>query len=146
MTKPVPIPFAWLACVMVALGLAGCGSGVRTVRAWGDVRWRGRPVEDGVIVFFPIEGTAGPSTGGVIVDGRYDVPAAKGPRAGGVYRVEITAAGEERTYSPDVGPSGADAQVTVSTPLIPANFNTATTLRTEVAEGPDGHKQDFLLE
>ena len=40
--------------------------------------------------------------------GRYDVPAAKGRRAGGVYCVEITAAGEERTYSPAVGPGGRE--------------------------------------
>ena len=97
-----------------------------------------------VIVFFPIEGTAGPSTGGEIVAGRYDVPAAKGPRAGGTYRVEITASGTVRLYSPDVG--AAAPAVPVREQIIPRRFNIETSLRADVRDDPDGHRQDFLLE
>jgi hypothetical protein len=133
-----------LACAILAVGMSGCGSGVKTVRAWGDVTWQRVPVKDGVIVFFPIEGTAGPSTGGEIVAGRYDVPAAKGPRAGGAYRVEITAYGPVRLYSPDVGATAP--AVPVREQIIPRRFNIETSLRSDVRDDPDGHRQDFLLE
>ena len=90
------------------------------------------------------EGTAGPSTGGEIVAGRYDVPAAKGPRAGGTYRVEIAASGTVRLYSPDVG--AAAPAVPVREQIIPRRFNIETSLRADVRDDPDGHRQDFLLE
>ena len=134
-----------LGCVILAVAAAGCGSKPKTVQAWGEVRWQGTPVEEGVIVFFPIDGTAGPSTGGTIAAGRYDVPRAKGPRAGGTYRVEITAAGKERLYDPSATPTASSTPIPVRDQLLPPRFNTASTLRAEIAPGPDIHHQDFLL-
>lgn len=131
------LAFAIMVCCMV-----GCGSRVKTVRAWGEVRWRDKPVEEGVIVFFPIDGTAGPSTGGGIKEGRYDVSQAKGPRAGGTYRVEITAVGPERRYSPS---PGSPETVPVRDQQLPPRFNTASTLRAVIAPDPDSHQQAFLL-
>ena len=57
----------------------------------------------------PKTDTEVPSTGGVIQDGQYDITKAGGPYAGGTYRVEFTAFGAEKTYSPHV--SGAGPQV-----------------------------------
>lgn len=135
-----------LVCAILAVAAAGCGSKPKTVQAWGEVRWQGKPIEEGVIVFFPIEGTAGPSTGGGIKAGRYDVPEAKGPRAGGTYRVEITAAGKERLYDPSATPKASSTAVTVRDQLLPPRFNTASTLRAEIAPGSDSHHQDFTLQ
>lgn len=135
-----------LVCVILAVAAAGCGSRPKTVRAWGDGRWQGKPVEDGVVVFFPIEGTAGPSTGGGIKAGRYDVPAAQGLRVGGTYRVEITAAGAERLYDPSATPTASSTPVPVRNQILPPRFNTASTLRAEIATDADSHRQDFLLQ
>ena len=135
-----------LVCAILAVAAAGCGSKPKTVQAWGEVRWQGKPIEEGVIVFFPIEGTAGPSTGGGIKAGRYDVPEAKGPRAGGTYRVEITAAGKERLYDPSATPKASSTAVTVRDQLLPPRFNTASTLRAEIAPDSDSHHQDFTLQ
>lgn len=146
MPDPLPMQLIRLACMIVFLGVAGCGSQVKTVRAWGEVRWQGKPVEDGVIVFFPVDGTAGPSTGGSIAAGRYDVPQAKGPRADGTYRVEITASGKERLYNPNASPTASFTAVPVREQLLPPRFNTASTLRAEIAPKADGHRQDFLLQ
>ena len=70
--------------------LSGCGSGAR-VRLAGDVVFEGQPLTHGTIVFTPVDPSAGPSTGGDIVDGRYDVPGEMGATPGVMYRVEITA-------------------------------------------------------
>ena len=139
-------PLLRLFCVILAVAAAGCGSRPKTVRAWGEVRWQGTPVEEGVIVLFPIDGTAGPSTGGSIAAGRYDVPRAKGPRAGGIYRVEITANGKERLYNPNASPTASDTPIPVRDQILPPRFNTASTLRAEIAPNADSHRQDFLLQ
>lgn len=146
MRERLPALLLRLVCVVLAVAAAGCGSRHDTVRAWGDVRWQGKPVEEGVIVFFPIEGTAGPSTGGSIVAGRYDVPAVNGLCTGGTYRVEITAAGTERLYDPSAAPTASSIPVTVREQVLPLKFNTASTLRAEIASAPDGHHQDFILQ
>ena len=58
MGKPPPALFLRVLCIDLAVTAAGCGSRNKTVRAWGEIRWQGKPVDEGVIVFFPIEGTA----------------------------------------------------------------------------------------
>lgn len=146
MRNPTAMRLVRLACAIVFLGAAGCGPQVKTVRAWGEVRWQGKPVEDGVIVFFPVDGTAGPSTGGAIAAGRYDVPQAKGPRADGIYRVEITATGKERLYNPSASPTASDIAIPVRAQLLPPKYNVASTLRATITAGHDGHRQDFTLE
>lgn len=129
----------------LAVTAAGCGSRDKTVRAWGEVHWQGTAVEEGVIVFFPIEGTTGPSTGGSIAAGRYDVPAARGLRAGGTYRVQITAAGEEKLYDPSPTPTASSTPVPVREQVLPPTFNTASILRARIGPDADGHRQDFVL-
>ena len=129
-------------CLLVPA--AGCGRSSPARRVWGTVTYQGRPVEEGQIVFFPIEGTTGPSTGAAIEQGRYDVPARTGPYAGGVYRVEITALGPERTYSPNV--SGEPPLITVRDPLIPPAFNRDSTLRVTIADRTGDNQHDFDLE
>lgn len=146
MRKPPPGLLLRLVCLALAVTAAGCGSRNKTVRAWGEVHWQGKPVDEGVIVFFPIEGTAGPSTGGSIAAGRYDVPAAKGLRAGGTYRVQITAAGKEKFYDPNATPTVSSTLIPVREQVLPEKFNTASTLRATVAPDAGVHRQDFMLQ
>src|SRR5262245_4902308 len=54
----------------VALALSGCGSGKIPVR--GSVLFAGKPVEEGMIMFEPVDGK-GPTTGGSIADGNYEL-------------------------------------------------------------------------
>jgi hypothetical protein len=50
--------------------LAGCGpSRPRTVPVSGRVTWQGRPVVDGIVVFYPATGR--PATGIIAADGTY---------------------------------------------------------------------------
>src|SRR5438128_12273263 len=60
-----------LVCAVVLLA-TGCGDG--RVRINGTVVFEGKPVEQGVISFEPTDGV-GPTTGGSITDGKYDLTA-----------------------------------------------------------------------
>jgi len=132
----------WPCCLLLLLA-AGCGSRTPSVRVWGTVSYQGQPVKEGQIVLFPIEGTAGPSTGAAITKGQYDIPACSGPYVGGVYRVEITAFGAEKTYSPNV--SGVGPIVSVREQLIPPRYNQQSTLRVTISADPAQHQHNFDL-
>jgi hypothetical protein len=71
--------------------LAGCGSskysGEQRYPLTGEVTFDGQPVDLGSITFIPAEGKGRPS-GGVIENGKYEVPEEKGANAG-KHRVEI---------------------------------------------------------
>lgn len=123
--------------------LAGCGSHSPGMRVWGTVTYQGQPVQEGQIILVPIEGTPGPSTGGPVVNGRYEIPSSLGPYARGVYRVEITAMGEEKTYSPNA--SGEGPFYTVRQQLLPACYNRQSPLRITISPDPEKNQHDFLL-
>src|SRR5437762_3528952 len=81
---------AWrVAGFLVVLCATGCGQD--KMRVWGEVTFEDKPIETGTIEFLPRDGTPGPSTGGVIKEGKYDVPAKVGPLTGKSYLVSITA-------------------------------------------------------
>jgi len=101
-------------------------------------------VREGQIVFFPVEDTQGPSTGAEIREGRYEIPQSAGPYAGGVYRVEITAAGPARTYTPNA--SGTGMIVEVRDQYIPAAYNHESKLRVEISSEAEENQRDFHLE
>lgn len=129
---------------MLLLALAGCrDNGPQRMSVWGEVTYEGSPVHDGVIVFVPVDGTAGPSTGAGIADGKYRVEKSSGPYAGGTYRVEITASGAERSYSPNA--SGQGTPCTVREQMIPETFNTKSNLRIAVSPTAGKNQQDFRL-
>jgi len=114
------------------------------MRVWGTVSYEGAPVQEGQIVFFPIEDTRGPSTGAEIREGRYEIPRSDGPRAGGVYRVEITAAGPARSYAPNA--SGAGMVAEVKGQLLPPAYNQQSKLRAEISPDADENQHDFHLQ
>ena len=77
-------------CLALCAVLAGCSgskySGDKRYPLTGEVTFEGQPVDLGSISFIP-EGK-GHASGGVIKDGKYEVPEEKGATAG-TYRVEI---------------------------------------------------------
>ena len=141
--QPTAMRLGRLLLVCVCAAVAGCGGKAPSVRVWGTVSYQGRPVNEGQIIFFPTDDTKSPSTGGVIEDGHYDIPKDDGPYAGGAYRVEITALGAEKTYSPNV--SGVGPMVSVREQLIPPRYNQQSTLRVTISADPAQHQHDFDL-
>jgi hypothetical protein len=125
-----------LLSVSLAIALClGCGKGDGLTRSSveGKVSLDGAPVEKGSIAFSPIGGTKGPSVGGSIENGRYSLPAAKGPVAG-KYRVELHAPKSTgKKIQAPMSPKGT--MVDEVTDAMPAQFNSKSTLEKEVKAG-----------
>ena len=132
---------AALAVAMVATW--GCGSRVRRVHVFGDVSLDGKPVQDGSISLAPIEGTNGPTTGGAIRHGHYDVPVAGGPLAGGSYQVQIDARGPGRSGPNPANPKGPPLLFYDN--IAPARYNTQSVLKITLGADADEKRQDYDL-
>ena len=99
----------------------------------GEVKLDGTPVERGSIAFTPMEGTSGTATGGQIENGRYYLPRAKGPSIGW-NRVEIRVPRKTGRKIPK-GFGATGEMVEEETEAVATRFNSASTLKTEVAPG-----------
>jgi hypothetical protein len=68
-----------LASLFATLTAGGCSRpGPPRAAVAGKVLVDNQPLVEGSISFFPTEGTAGPSAGGIIHDGQYQIPRAQG--------------------------------------------------------------------
>lgn len=130
---------------IVALALVGCGGsedGLDRQAISGLVKLDGQPLKNGLIQFFSTagDGAATPQVGGPIADGAYEVPAEGGPVPGS-YKVVISSDSGKAANLTDGMPGGAG---TPSKELIPAKYNTQTTLTAEV-KSPQSSSIDFEL-
>ncbi len=107
----------------------------------GRVTLDGKPLDQGTIQFCPKVAQGGIFAGGLVVDGTYEIPLAKGLPPG-AYTVRISAA-IPGTFAPVQGPPGPS----MSRPLmerIPPKYNSNSELTAEVkSEG--GNVFDFTL-
>jgi hypothetical protein len=117
-----------------ALVSPGCGNKAGNQgEVNGRVTLDSQPIEQGSILFTPIDGTRGTVTGGSITHGRYELAGRAGP-ALGWNRVEIHAmrnAGQmvQKPFAPlgEMVESQEDA--------IPPSYNSASTLKIEITPG-----------
>ena len=121
----------------------GCSGQSGRCAVSGRVTFDRTPVEEGVIVFAPAEGSQGPSAGGEIRGGSYVIAESGGPLAGGRYRVEITGYRKTGRRLPEVpgGPPAYDEKRN----FIPPAFNLDSTLTAEIAPGERAATLDFDL-
>jgi len=75
---------------MTLLAVAGCGQNCQRVSVDGNVTLDGKPLAEGAINFIPQLGTAGPTAGAAITEGRFSIERDRGTFTG-MFRVEITA-------------------------------------------------------
>src|SRR5687767_12176544 len=107
---------------------SGCGSDLPTRAVSGTVTLDGIPVERGRVDLFPVDGTRGGESGADIEQGEYYVPAERGPRTGGVYRVEITSMVKSgRTFPNPINPQGKPGEFYANN--IPAIYNSSSKLK-----------------
>lgn len=78
----------WIAALASVSACHG-SNGLARVEVRGNVTYQGAPVEHGMITFRPAHGSKGPAAGTAIVNGKFFLPAEKGPTAGS-HEVEIT--------------------------------------------------------
>ena len=120
---------------VVLLCAMGCNSSQRDVVVTGNVTYQGKPVETGEIVFADATGSA-PSAHSQIVAGKYELRTLPGKK-----QVRITATRETGKMLE----GGMGAQVPERVDLIPAQYNTSTTLSANVEPGANP-PLDFKLE
>jgi hypothetical protein len=134
--------------LVLAVGLvAGCAGGDELPResVWGTVTLDNQPLATGVIQFSPADKAAGAalnSAGGQITDGKFSISREQG-LVPGKYSVAINAASKtERTKPAQVG---AGKMSDLAKELIPAEYNSATTLTADVKKG-GGNDFTFTLD
>ncbi len=130
---------AGLVGVMVFL-VTGCGDG--RVRVRGTVLYDGKPVEEGTIAFEPADGQ-GPSTGGPIADGKYDLTG-NARSTTGEKIVRIVASCKTGRKIPIPPPAHPGTAIDERIQCIPSQYNDKSTLRVPVTAGRD-NTHDFDL-
>jgi hypothetical protein len=119
MRKPWTI---FLSILPVAVLLAGCFPGADPgVAVSGRVTYQGKPVDDAMLFFRVDFDKSGRGASAYISDGRYSIPAERGPYPG-PFNVEIVRIGRET-------PAGNQEGVKAGTPSIPEKYNKQTELR-----------------
>jgi hypothetical protein len=129
-----------IAATLCSAFCLGC-TGQKTTAVWGAVTIDGAPVEQGEISFTPLEGTSGPTTGGAITAGAYNVPADKGPLVGGTYRVQIN--GYQKTGRKIELTPGAFVDAFDN--VVPARYNSMSTLQVTISSTTADNHFDFAL-
>ena len=109
----------------------GCGGTDPNRSAIGGyVTLDGKPVEQGSIVFMPVDGTTGAAAGGPIEGGRYQI-AAKDGAAVGWNRVEVRAVRKTGRMIPK-GLGGTGKMIEEQVEGAAARFNAKSTLKINV--------------
>jgi hypothetical protein len=105
----------------------------------GTITFEGKPLAKGMIQFIPAAGRGETQAGAPIENGSYSIPQPEGP-VPGRYTVVITAS--EAGAAAPAGPPGRE--VPSPKELIPAKYNTRSTLTAEVKKG-EKNRRDFDL-
>ncbi len=120
----------------------------------GTVTYEGKPLANGTIQFQPASQAEGMAAGGMIVNGRFEVPRKEGP-VPGKYKVQIDSIDETVTVPAPESPASPDGDVMpgelkipprkmMKKRLIPPRYNSQTGLSAEVkAGGPNVYPFDL---
>lgn len=128
-----------LALVMAMIfWLQGCGSaGPERFAVKGTVTLDGEPVSEGSISFIPSGPEGGPTTGSLIENGKFSIPAEKGAVLGD-HKVEIRAPKQTGNQIPVTPPAvSPDGMVDEVVESIPEKYNSKTTLIHTIERGPN---------
>lgn len=136
-----PSRLLWMLTAATLL-LTGCGHpGPERTSAEGQVTFDGKPLESGSIIFIPMDQTAGPSAGGSIENGKYQILAPQGPIVGS-HQVQIRAFRKSGRMTP-AGPQPGAAPSPEMEMFIPEKYNSKSTL--EVVFDSGMNQNDFEL-
>ena len=135
--------------IFLLQSLAGCGeNGLKKVIVSGEVTYQGEPVENGDVLFYPMEGTSGPVSGASIKDGRY-VAEGKGGVPVGKHRIKVRAF---RAGKPKVNLSAEEAELeefdgggTTHEQYLPEKFNNNSELEVVIESGSRRAVHDIHL-
>ena len=120
---------------IVCATLSGCSDPLNRREITGEVKLKGRPVEDGITNFAPLDGQS-TGDGAQIVKGMYRIPRDKG-LSPGKYKVRIYA-GDGRSGAGNASPDSPYAGQAPGKERIPASYNEKSDIVREVTnDGPN---------
>jgi len=122
---------ALLIGLLVPLGCSS-GDGLERAQVRGEVQVDGQPLEEGSINFFPAGDAEGPSAGGVIAQGKYDISQESGPVVG-KNRVEIRGVKKTGRMVPNHMAPGTMREELVE--ALPPDVNVKSKMVRDVAKG-----------
>jgi len=126
-----------LAVLLFALSLTslpGCSAykGPERAAVKGTVSIAGEPLKNGSISFTPTDGNTGPTAGGTITNGSFDIPKDRGPVVG---MNIISINGSEKTGRKVPAPFGPDKMVDEYVEIVPPRYNTQSELKKDIQSG-----------
>jgi len=125
---------ARLNLALVFLGCLGCSSGLHRAAVSGKILVDKQPLERGMINFFPVEGTPGPSAGAEIKNGEYHIPRKAGVVVG-KNRVEIKGFRKTGRKMPDPMAFGTKTMADEIVQIVPPEYSSQSTLTRDIKEG-----------
>lgn len=126
------------------VAMLGCGPASSRVEVLGDVTFEGKPLDEGTIVFVPLDSTPGPSAGASILQGKYQVPQTGGLLRNARYRVEITALAKTGRMIPSAMREGTP-RYELAENFIPEQYNLRSNLTVATIDNPGPQRFDFDL-
>ncbi|WP_164100764.1 hypothetical protein [Candidatus Laterigemmans baculatus] len=134
-----------MALALAAILSTGCGGDTSgRLPLAGQVTLDGQPLDRGTIEFHPEAGAAG-MTGGVITDGRFEIPAEQGVMPG-TYTVRVySAATDGTTEAAPAAPGPEAAQEQLAAERIPSRYNVDSELETTISDA-NSEQLEFALE
>ncbi len=127
---------AWAAALLAP----GCSDG--RVRVHGTVVFEGKPLEEGFVSFEPVDGV-GPTTGGAIAGGAYDLT---GEARATVGEKIVRIVGSRRTGRKIAAASPPGALADEWVQCLPKQYNDESTLRVTITPGGDNtHNFDLPI-
>ncbi len=126
----------WLPYVCLFMGgILGCADGKpKLYGVSGEIKWQGKPLDQGVITFLPADSTLPSGGGAMIQEGQYSIPAKQGLLPGR-YKVMV-ASSDPKNRTPD--PDSPPGYLPVAKDRILPKYNVQTILGAEVTtDGPN---------
>jgi len=126
-------------CAWLSAAVTGCGSDRESPNpprsgVTGRVTLDNQPAPAGTIVFIPLVPGQLQSQGIIQEDGTFVIEAENGPSPG-EYKVEILCAKKTGRRIQSMSSSDGTGMIDERVPVIPARYNTATTLRQTIKSG-----------
>jgi hypothetical protein len=131
-------PALFLGAITLAF-CSGCSDPRQRQEVTGEVRLKGKPIEEGIINFAPLDGQE-TGDGALIVNGKYRIPKEKG-LSPGKYKVSIYA-GNGLSGEGNASPDSPNAGKAIPREKIPPSYNEKSKIVKEVVKGGE-NKFDF---
>jgi hypothetical protein len=133
--------FGFIPAVIILGALGGCSDPLDRQEVTGEVTLKGKPLDDGIIQFDPVDGqTTG--DGAQVTNGKYRIPREKG-LSPGKYKVTLYG-GDGRSGAGDASPDSPYAGTKPGQDRIPEEYNKKSTVVKEVTKGGP-NKFDFPI-